>query len=50
MSSSERGGVYDCGYGTLADEDGWEFVTEDDKLVKNLQSRFPFIISLSTLP
>jgi len=42
--------VYDCLYVALAEREGCEFVTADDRLVRNLQARFPFIVSLSTLP
>jgi predicted nucleic acid-binding protein len=50
LSSSERVGVYDCLYVALAERERCELVTADEKLVKNLQSTFPFIIALSTLP
>jgi predicted nucleic acid-binding protein len=44
-----RCGVYDCLYVALAENEGCELVTADDKLVKNLKM-FPFIIQLSSLP
>lgn len=50
ISSAYRCGVYDCLYVALAERDGCEFVTADDKLVKNLGVPFPFIISLAALP
>jgi predicted nucleic acid-binding protein len=50
ITSSVQVSVYDCLYVALAEREGCEFVTADDKLIKNLQSRFPFIVSLSTLP
>ena len=50
ISSSERIGIYDCLYVALAERENCELVTSDDKLIKNLQSRFPFIIALATLP
>jgi predicted nucleic acid-binding protein len=34
----------------LAEREGCELVTVDDKLVRNLQPRFPFIIHLTALP
>jgi predicted nucleic acid-binding protein len=49
ISSSMRIGVYDCLYVALADEENCEFVTADDKLIKNLQSQFPFIRRLADL-
>lgn len=50
ISSSARIGVYDCLYVALAEREGCELVTADDKLIKNLQSRFPFIVSLASMP
>ncbi|HZZ82858.1 MAG TPA: type II toxin-antitoxin system VapC family toxin [Gemmataceae bacterium] len=50
ISSSMRIGIYDCIYVALAEREGCDFVTADDKLVKNLQSTFPFIVSLSSMP
>jgi predicted nucleic acid-binding protein len=49
ISSAERVGVYDCLYIVLAERRSCDLVTADDRLVKNLQSRFPFIRRLSTL-
>jgi predicted nucleic acid-binding protein len=43
-------GVYDCLYVALAEKEGCELVTADDKLVKNLKKRFPFILELAALP
>jgi predicted nucleic acid-binding protein len=50
LSSVERVGVYDCLYVALAEQEGCELATADDRLVRNLQSRFPFISSLASLP
>jgi len=50
ISSAARKGVYDCVYIALAYRENCEFVTADAKLVNDLQSQFPFIISLSSLP
>ncbi len=50
ISSQVRMGVYDCIYLALAERDGCELVTADDKLVKNLQAQFHFIVSLASLP
>jgi predicted nucleic acid-binding protein len=49
LSLKERIGVYDCVYVALAEREGCELVTADDKLLKNLGPRFPFIIPLSSL-
>ncbi len=50
ISSQMRIGVYDCLYVALAEREGCELVTADDKLVKNLQKQFPFIVSLAAVP
>jgi predicted nucleic acid-binding protein len=50
ISSKTRGSFYDCLYVALAEREGCELVTADDKLIKNLQPQFPFIISLASLP
>jgi predicted nucleic acid-binding protein len=50
VSSQFRQGVYDCLYVALAERENCELVTADDKLVRKLQSRFPFIVPLSSLP
>ena len=42
--------VYDCLYVALAEHEACEFIAADDKLVRKLQSAFPFVISLSSLP
>jgi predicted nucleic acid-binding protein len=48
ISSAARIGVYDCLYVALADREGCELVTADDKLVNNLQPSFHFIKHLSS--
>jgi predicted nucleic acid-binding protein len=50
ISSAMRVGVYDCIYVALAEQEGCELVTADDRLVNNMQKQFPFIIHLATLP
>jgi predicted nucleic acid-binding protein len=50
ISSQTRSAFYDCLYVALAEREGCELVTVDDKLVRNLQPQFPFIIHLSALP
>lgn len=45
-----RASVYDCLYVALAEREGCELLSADDKLVKNLQSAFPFVTSLASLP
>jgi predicted nucleic acid-binding protein len=50
ISSVMRVGVYDCLYVALAEREGCELATSDDKLVKNLQPHFPFIVPLVSVP
>lgn len=50
ISSTARIGVYDCAYVALAEREGCELVTADTKLITNLQSQFPFVIALASLP
>jgi predicted nucleic acid-binding protein len=50
ISSQARIGVYDCVYVALAERESCEFITADDKLVKNLQGQFPFIMPLASMP
>lgn len=50
ISSALRVGVYDCIYVALAEQEGCELVTADDRLVNNVQKQFPFVIHLATLP
>ena len=50
IALTTRHAVYDCLYVALAEREGCELVTADDKLVKNLRPRFPFITSLASLP
>ena len=45
-----RCGVYDCLYVALAEKEGCELVTADDKLVKTLKKKFPLILELASLP
>src|SRR4051812_10453719 len=50
IASAARIGVYDCIYIALAEREGCEFLTADDRLVRSLQPTFPFITSLASLP
>ena len=50
ISSQLRIGVYDCLYVALAEREQCEFITADDKLIKNVQAHFPFVVPLSSLP
>jgi predicted nucleic acid-binding protein len=50
IASPARIGVYDCLYVALADREGCELVTADDRLLRALRPTFPFIIALGSLP
>lgn len=50
ISSNARIAVYDSLYVALAEKEGCEFITADDRLVKVLQPGFPFILLLASLP
>ncbi len=50
ISASTRSGLFDCLYVALAEREGCPLVTADDRLVRNLQPHFSFLVSLSTLP
>jgi predicted nucleic acid-binding protein len=50
ISSKSRSGFYDCLYVALAEREGCGLVTADDKLIKNLQPHFQFIVSLASMP
>ncbi len=42
--------VYDCLYVALAEREACDLVTDDDRLVNNLQAQFPFVKNLALLP
>jgi predicted nucleic acid-binding protein len=42
--------VYDSLYAALAEREGCEHVTADDRFLRSVQSSLPFVIALSTLP
>lgn len=50
FSSQTRSGLYDCLYVALAEREGCELVTDDQKLIANLKPHFPFIVPLASLP
>jgi len=47
LASKLRKGVYDCVYVALAEREGCNFVTADERLIKDLQGQFPFVIALA---
>jgi predicted nucleic acid-binding protein len=50
IASQFRIGVYDCLYVALAEAEGCELVTADERLVRALSATFPFITPLASLP
>ena len=50
ISSQMTCGFYDCLYVALAEREGIELITADDKLVNSLQTTMPFVVSLASLP
>jgi predicted nucleic acid-binding protein len=50
IASGARIGVYDCLYVALGEREACECITADDRLVRNLQARFPFVKALASYP
>jgi predicted nucleic acid-binding protein len=50
ISSRTRSGYYDCLYVALAERDGCQLITADQRSINNLAPHFPFIVPLATLP
>ena len=50
IATKARIGVYDCVYVALAESEGCEMITADTRLLNSLQPRYPFIISLASVP
>jgi predicted nucleic acid-binding protein len=50
ISSQTRAGLYDCLYVALAEREGCQLVTADQRAVNSLSPHFSFIIPLSALP
>jgi predicted nucleic acid-binding protein len=50
ISLQARHNVYDCLYVAVAEREGCELLTADDRLVRNFQPSFPFITPLASLP
>ena len=50
IGSAARIGVYDCLYVALAEREGCDLITADDRLIKNLQAQFPFFRALAAFP
>ena len=50
VTTGARFSVYDCLYVALAEREGCQLVTADDRLFRNLSPAFPFIRDLASLP
>lgn len=50
MSSQTRSGLYDCLDVALAEREGCDLVTDDQKLIANLKPHFPFVVPLVSQP
>ena len=50
ISSQTRSGYYDCLYVALAEREGCQLITADQRSANNLAPHFPFIVPLATLP
>jgi predicted nucleic acid-binding protein len=50
IAETFRQSVYDSLYSALAEREGIEHVTADDKFLRAVQPSLPFVISLATLP
>jgi predicted nucleic acid-binding protein len=50
ISVQARHNVYDCLYVALAEREGCELLTADQKMINNLQGAFPLIVALASLP
>jgi predicted nucleic acid-binding protein len=49
ISSRMHIGIYDSVYVALAEQEDCDLLTADDRLVMNLQPRFPFVVALSSI-
>ena len=50
IASATQATVYDCLYVALAEKEGCELITADNKLVNGLRPHFPFVLPLASLP
>jgi hypothetical protein len=50
IASQARIGLHDCLYVALAEREGCQLVTADDRLVRTLQPTFPFIKAFTSVP
>lgn len=50
IASAIRISLYDSLYIALAEREGCQLLTSDDKLVRSVQPSFPFVVSLASRP
>jgi predicted nucleic acid-binding protein len=50
IASAARIEVYDCLYVVLAEREGCDLITCDQRLLNALGAKMPFLIDLATLP
>lgn len=50
IAKQARVAVYDCLYVALAEREGCDLLTADERLVRSLGPTFPFITALASLP
>jgi predicted nucleic acid-binding protein len=50
ICSHIRKGFYDCVYMALAEQEGVQLITADEKLVRDAQGHYPYIVDLATVP
>jgi predicted nucleic acid-binding protein len=50
ISSQTRASLYDCLYVALAEREGCELVTADQRAINSLSPHFAFVIPLAALP
>jgi predicted nucleic acid-binding protein len=48
ISSQTRSGLFDCLYIAVAEQEGCDVLTADQKLVRNVQMHYPFVRSIAT--
>jgi predicted nucleic acid-binding protein len=50
IATQFRQTVYDCLYVALAEREGCELATADDKLIKAIQQSLPFVVHFASIP
>ena len=49
ITSGMRFSLYDCLYVALAEREGCDLITADDRLIRVFQTQYPFVTSLATI-